>query len=1143
MKDLEYIKKSIGLNDTKDRANLMRYLNLKLAANGLAYYAKDEFKDLGVAENFVRSIQEKNRKSPSTAPVQKRIQSFLNDYLGNDVAELPKNHLVLDRYGLARELSLAPDKNKFETDIINSFRTAQGVLHNPKNDRRTTKGVFHIVDEGLPVPPDKKEVPKAVFKKFLQEAFYGAPNELMRLPYTSSQEDNAETFVSLQLQPLVSPEVEDISPAKKLEVFFLVPGNLVANLDFVESIFGNAGDPHLPENDISLMPENWTGHTGCVILAPHLLKFTKKELGLPNKSEATERQIKDGMCWENEDELYNDGSPFKICCRDDRGVIVTIITDNYFGYCKKEVKTQISYSANLYGLAEEEHAGGAIAYASFNLAEIVSAKELMEDDKHRFDQLTEILGDKANFHSQGYAIDSHYPNTYYLSETSIFNLQKQLITWQHQGSEQSLRLLANHIYILPNGYKVHMEKHPNTPSWRLVGTTAEGTLCHKPCTVSGGGKSEISKSINDAMHYGPLFVNDFQKDMAFAEKIINYDYSQRLINPPQDGSGSRDLLSPGRSLGSVIKLLTPSKLFTEEYNQWLDSIPYSIKALVFIIKRFYKEDWAGDWKPFFSVDTINGIYGHELKYKNRLLNVCYLRIGHEEDGSWRKFKLRQDFLAAKKVQWEDDISASIILPAEAFEHLNKEYSNPSVKITDNCEFRFFQRPDDAIIRGYDKQAEADLASDNVFVSNFEALSKADTKEMSELAIDLSKFTQAMRDRVLQGAKGADDEYIVSSAHPRIVNGVPTKNPRYLQTRPALIDQHPTYLANVGVRLKRAIAQEKPVHLPVNAVLAGRRNNPAEPGIRPLAVYNPVHYQELPELFMDFMCALTGKSPSTTGAGSEGALTKGPFNSLVATSDLNNSLLSFILCDYSGFSTAAGYIGRRYKVDHDISLLVPEIWCRLNEFERRPDYLLKHGYLEKIEDFEYQGELIPASRLGFRITKEFATAFLGKIFDNPETVFPSDMLRPEEQCLEEYVDGIKNIVETQTAISQNYINDGSVESAIPPLNALIHIMAEGNWKGLTLEDPEVRQLFTRESVIQSDWYKERLKIRQERELTLLKRHVNTLNTALADRAHSPAELKQFDEKFAWVNQQIQFCSSQDYLKSLVGTLGADPLHRA
>ena len=31
-----------------------------------------------------------------------------------------------------------------------------------------------------------------------------------------------------------------------METRFFVPGALVANLDFIERIFGNAGDPHLP---------------------------------------------------------------------------------------------------------------------------------------------------------------------------------------------------------------------------------------------------------------------------------------------------------------------------------------------------------------------------------------------------------------------------------------------------------------------------------------------------------------------------------------------------------------------------------------------------------------------------------------------------------------------------------------------------------------------------------------------------------------------------------------------------------------------------------------------------------------------------------------------------------------------------------
>ena len=55
------------------------------------------------------------------------------------------------------------------------------------------------------------------------------------------------------------------------------------------------------------MRMHWTGHTGCVVLAPHLVGMKKKDLGLPHISEATERQRRDGMCWENEDEPYNGG--------------------------------------------------------------------------------------------------------------------------------------------------------------------------------------------------------------------------------------------------------------------------------------------------------------------------------------------------------------------------------------------------------------------------------------------------------------------------------------------------------------------------------------------------------------------------------------------------------------------------------------------------------------------------------------------------------------------------------------------------------------------------------------------------------------------------------------------------------------------
>ena len=94
-----------------------------------------------------------------------------------------------------------------------------------------------------------------------------------------------------------------------MEIRFFAPGNLVSNLDFVESIFGNAGDPFLPENDAGLDVEHWTGHTGCVILAPHLARVTKKVARPAAWDDASERQRRDGVCWKDEDELYNDGRP------------------------------------------------------------------------------------------------------------------------------------------------------------------------------------------------------------------------------------------------------------------------------------------------------------------------------------------------------------------------------------------------------------------------------------------------------------------------------------------------------------------------------------------------------------------------------------------------------------------------------------------------------------------------------------------------------------------------------------------------------------------------------------------------------------------------------------------------------------------
>ena len=105
------------------------------------------------------------------------------------------------------------------------------------------------------------------------------------------------------------------------------------------------------------------------------------------------------------------------------------------------------------------------------------------------------------------------------------------------------------------------------------------------------------------------------------------------------------MLDHKRSLGSVIKLLTPSDDYTEKYNAWLASFPNYIFPIVFIIKRFSPRDSLSHWRDTFGVDSINGFPGHELKAFGRKLVGSYLRVGLLDSQGWRTFKLRQDFIA------------------------------------------------------------------------------------------------------------------------------------------------------------------------------------------------------------------------------------------------------------------------------------------------------------------------------------------------------------------------------------------------------------------------------------------------------------------------------------------------------------------
>ena len=1122
-------------------------LRLELLGISAPAQVKQSEADSLMSPILARQRELSRRLAHRPCAADQRIQTFLDSYLEGAAAtpRLPRSTFVLDHPGLARALSLPLDSTSFTSDYVESYQVLGGVLHNPRNDRRTTAGVFHVAEGGLPIPDDKIAVPRDVFARLLAHAVQ-APEDLLTLPWTSTQDEPARCFVSLLLRPVVVPEVPGFSAERSMEIRFIAPGGLVSNLDFVGGIFGNGGDPYLPENDASLAPESWTGHTGCVILAPHLTTLTKKELGLPSWEEATERQRRDGQCWKSEDELYNGGKAFKCVARDERGVIVTVIADNYFGYCKKEVKTQIGYSANLFGCVEEEHAGGAVAYPRYNLSQEYTDTHTPEG--LTLEHVVERNPGRFEVREDGSAVVVDDPTIVLVPAGAHYSMRNQTITWTRtDGQESSIPLLVSNTYVAPNGYRVHAKhREGDATQWHLVGTAPWSTQAHKPATVSGGGKSEISKSLLDAFVFGEAYVGDVDEDFDTVQKILDGNYADRFVDPANKSDNHRSILSERRSLGSVIKLLTPSSMYTDEYNAFLESIPAHIKELIFTVKRFYQPSWGKDWRSHFSVGIINGRKGNSLRLDGEVIKVNMLRVGFEDDGAWRLLSLRPDFSPAAKVQTEDDITASIVAPGGL---ISTPDSVLSRKFVTNCESLLFQRPDDAIVRGYDKQTESDMSDPqaDLFISNFEPLTPDDARAMAADAPGLSRFTQPMQDLVARAAAlpeaedPAEETYWVSTADPRLVNGTPTKNPRYLQVRPDIANPKDVVLADLTNHLFRDTPLAEPLHHSVDVVAAGRRNNPPEDGVPPLCAYNPLHYMELPELFMEFISSMTGKSPSTTGAGSEGALTKSPFNALPAIYDLNAALLSYALSGYDGWLSSAGCIGPKVQVAHDISLLIPEIFSRMSTEERDAGSLIKDGYLERIEDFEYEGRTVQASRLGYRMNQAFASTFFGRIFLHPDVVFTEEMLRPELQDEAVFADSVDIIVTTHKVVAEHYRADGSIEWAVPPLRALLEIMIDGTSReGWDLTSPEFRALFERENILRSSWYAARLDAKVARDTRQAHQAIEDLTRFYtAENNEEVIERLGIEGRLAEARAWLDKVSAPAYREHLVGTLGLQP----
>jgi hypothetical protein len=394
--------------------------------------------------------------------------------------------------------------------------------------------------------------------------------------------------------------------AKSMETRFFAPASLVSNLDFVEGIFGNAGDPYLPENDAALDAEHWSGHTGCVILAPHLVGLKKKALGLPHFDDATELQRRDGMCWRDETNSTTAARPSNSPAATARR--------HRHHHCRQLLRLLQERSQDPDQLRRESlrpvRRGARRRrhrFPAYVLGQEFYAGRTVLTKPVVFEDAMSLLGDRVELKARALRRRPLIPTSSTFPKTPISSSAKAACAGLITDGTAPARAARGRTYVLPWGTKIRLEKQPGGTAWRLIASRADGILCHKPCTVSGGGKSEISKSLGQHHPQGPVFVGDYHRDIARWPKSSKKDFSN-IYKHRQYRRAPAAHPEPERSLGSVIKLLTPSAEYTDEHNAWLHTAP-TIRQLLVTVKRYYRPEWGDNWQKYFTVDRINGMPG------------------------------------------------------------------------------------------------------------------------------------------------------------------------------------------------------------------------------------------------------------------------------------------------------------------------------------------------------------------------------------------------------------------------------------------------------------------------------------------------------------------------------------------------------
>ena len=259
----------------------------------------------------------------------------------------------------------------------------------------------------------------------------------------------------------------------------------------------------------------------------------------------------------------------------------------------------------------------------------------------------------------------------------------------------------------------------------------------------------------------------------------------------------------------MIKLLTPfAEDYTDEYNAWLASFPNHIHALVFVIKRFYRPEWGEHWREHFSVDIINGAPGHELKCEwpqaRRQLPAGRAASTQARGGP---SSCARTSSPADKVQMEDDITASVVVPAAA--------ARPACPATATGRQPQARAPTASSASSSGPTTRSTAAStgrprrtwrapDNFSPTSSRSPPSRPARIVEDVA-EFDEFTAPMQAARSGTRPRPDDGYVVCSAHPRLVDGKPTQEPA-LPPDPARprSTRGDRYVAELGMRLARRL---------------------------------------------------------------------------------------------------------------------------------------------------------------------------------------------------------------------------------------------------------------------------------------------------------------------------------------------------